>query len=289
MTDYPSNKKQDPSVFNIINNSSLDPTVKEIFINYQEQLEGFQAKLKNAERNILILLVLIIVLLGFILLGFYILHINPNVNQCTIYPGKGSIESFSKSTSTLPTLTLTQTSVPTLTPTPTPKPKLRVFVFNSQISSMVVSTLQKYLIENLKEYENIDIKLLDYNNNTQQFISSQGVVSNEILKESLNLYIFHKTSHKIEGQWSKEKYDKLLTYSSGNCVWTYTEEKEPLHVAIAPNIPDGVISGINLFTNHPYREKLKFSFYKNTFNNDTTNNTNLNKLRKLITAKFNLN
>jgi len=168
-------------------------------------------------------------------------------------------------------------------------PKFTIFLFNSQKTPMKEGILRNYFIENLKEFENtVDFIMLYYDNSEHQFFSSEGFVSKDKLKESLNLFIFHETGHKIEGQWSKEMYDKLLTDSHGNCVWTYTKEERLLNEAYAPTTPSGVISGINLYSNNPVTKILQYHFQGNTINVDEFNGVNLNKLKKLISEKFQL-
>ena len=276
---------------NVINESALDPKVKAVLIKYCKRAEQASVSSKNNERNTTILFILWICTFGFFILSIYITLINPpNMVQCPkCIEYNPKIDLLSTKNNAPKTPTAIRPGVPSVISTSIPKPKFRVFLFNSQDSPMVEGILQQYFINNLKEYENIILEFLSFDEKSKQFFSSQGEVSSEILKESLNLFIFHKTANRFGGQWSEDKYDKLLKGSNGNCIWTYTENHKPLDVSYAPTIPDGVLSGINLYTDKKTSTVLKFNIYKNTFNDDEFNKVNLQKLKNLISTKFNLN
>ena len=173
--------------------------------------------------------------------------------------------------------------IPNFVP-PAISPKFTIYLYNSK--EVGKGRLLKENFHKNLTFDNIEIKILKYDKENGVFKdTNSNIVSQEKLKKSLNLFIFHATTHKLKGLWDEDVYDKLLTQSHGNCIWTVTKDSIQLDHAEPPLSPEGIVSGVNMFTDNQTKKTLQFHFTQNDMNRDKHNEINFSKLRKLITAK----
>lgn len=182
--------------------------------------------------------------------------------------------------------TTTFISTPEPTPIETPEPtKLTIYLLRTR-ESEGLSNFLEFLSSSLN-FEK-EILILEYNPKDEQFYADGKLVSQSKLQESITLYVMHIATPKITGTWNEKLYSTILERSNGNCVWTSIKASQPSEIAERPICPEDIESGVNLYSeSYQLRKVLQFHSSLSDFIDDVHNSINVDKLKKVISAKEN--